>query len=76
MLTKNNNPKVNYWGRVMVLPLAVLVFAAFTLKPKSNPHFYNGKKIIVCIDAGHGGADKGAVYESYANGIKNKAVLE
>lgn len=76
MLTKNNNPKVNYWGRIMVLPLAVLVFAAFTLKTKSNPHFYNGKKIIVCIDAGHGGADKGAVYESYANGIKNKAVLE
>lgn len=35
MLTKNNNPKVNYWGRIMVLPLIVLVFAAFTLKVKT-----------------------------------------
>ncbi len=35
MLTKNNNPRVNYWGRIMVLPLAVLVFAAFTFKVKS-----------------------------------------
>lgn len=34
MLTKNNNPKVNYWGRIMVLPLLVLVFAAFSLKVK------------------------------------------
>ena len=36
MLTKNNNPKVNYWGRIMVLPLAVLIFAAFTFKVKSS----------------------------------------
>lgn len=35
MLTKNNNPKVNYIGRIMVLPLVVLIFAAFTLKTKS-----------------------------------------
>lgn len=34
MLSKNKNPKVNYLGRVMVLPLAVLVFAAFTFKTK------------------------------------------
>ncbi len=36
MLTKNANPKVNYIGRILVLPLAVLVFAAFTLKPKKT----------------------------------------
>jgi TonB-dependent SusC/RagA subfamily outer membrane receptor len=34
MLTKNKNPKVNYLGRVMVLPLLVLIFAAFTFKVK------------------------------------------
>jgi hypothetical protein len=32
MLTKNKNPKVNYFGRIMVLPLAVLIFTAFTFK--------------------------------------------
>jgi N-acetylmuramoyl-L-alanine amidase len=42
MLTKNQNPKMNYISRLLVLPLAVIVFAAFTLKaktisdPKSN----------------------------------------
>jgi len=60
MLNKNKNPKVNYFGRVMVLPLAILVFAAFTFKAKPNNHFYNGKKITVVIDAGHGGMDGGA----------------
>ena len=32
MLTKNKNPKANYNVRILVLPLAVLIFAAFTLK--------------------------------------------
>lgn len=43
MLTKNlsavqagKNPKVNYFGRIMVLPLMALVFAAFSLKSKSD----------------------------------------
>ena len=36
MLTKNNNPRVNYLGRVMVLPLMILIFAAFSLKQKTN----------------------------------------
>lgn len=36
MLSKNKNPKANYIGRIMVLPLIVLVFAAFSLKAKNN----------------------------------------
>ena len=60
MLTKNKNSKANYIGRIMVLPLALLVFAAFTFKAKSNSSIYNGKKITVIIDAGHGGKDLGA----------------
>ena len=76
MLTKNlhtgkagKNPRVNYIGRIMVLPLAVLVFAAFTFKTKSNPSAYHGKKITVVIDAGHGGQDAGA---KSADGILEK----
>lgn len=60
MLTKNKNPKVNYFGRIMVLPLLVLIFAAFTFKSKPINHHYNGKKLTVVIDAGHGGKDGGA----------------
>lgn len=37
MLTKNNSPKVSYIARLMVLPLAALIFAAFSLKAKTNP---------------------------------------
>ena len=36
MLTKIDNPRVSYFARIMVLPLAILVFAAFSLKPKIN----------------------------------------
>ncbi len=32
MLTKNKKPKVNYFGRIMVLPTTVLIFTAFTFK--------------------------------------------
>ncbi len=69
MLTKNKNPRVNYFGRIMVLPLALLVFAAFTFKAKTNSSLYHGKKITVVIDAGHGGQDLGA---SSTNGIYEK----
>ncbi len=63
MLTKNRNLKVGYIGRLLALPLAVLIFAAFTLKTKAvinNADLYHGKKFIVVIDAGHGGKDNGA----------------
>ncbi len=69
MLTKNKNPKVNYIGRIMVLPLLVLVFAAFSFKKNSDTSVYHGKKITVVIDAGHGGTDAGA---AGANGILEK----
>ncbi|MGH2648649.1 MAG: M56 family metallopeptidase, partial [Ginsengibacter sp.] len=49
MFTKNKNPKVNYVSRLLVLPLAVIVFFAFTLKMKTftSPNFYDGKTITV-----------------------------
>jgi protein TonB len=43
MLTKNKNSKINYLSRMLVLPLAALVFFAFTLKVKTvnnaNPYY-------------------------------------
>ena len=35
MLTKNNNPRVNYLARLMALPLLIVVFAAFAFKQKT-----------------------------------------
>lgn len=60
MLTKIDNPRISYFARLMVLPLAIIVFAAFTFKAKTNDSIYHGKKITVVIDAGHGGDDAGA----------------
>lgn len=60
MLTKIDNPRISYFVRLMVLPLAIIVFAAFTFKAKTNNSIYHGKKITVVIDAGHGGDDAGA----------------
>ncbi len=66
MLTKNKNPKVNYLSRLMVLPIAAIMFAGFTLHIKSsklpaNNSLYAGKTITVVIDAGHGGNDFGTI---------------
>lgn len=62
MLTKNKNPKVSYLSRLLVLPLAAIIFFAFTLKVKNNDaNLYNGNPITVVIDAGHGGKNTGAV---------------
>ncbi|MEO8943084.1 MAG: N-acetylmuramoyl-L-alanine amidase, partial [Ginsengibacter sp.] len=71
MLNKNTNPKVSYISRLLVLPLAAIVFFAFTLKVKNkNDNLYDGKTVTVIIDAGHGGEDNGAVF----NGIKEKDI--
>jgi TonB-dependent SusC/RagA subfamily outer membrane receptor len=74
MLTKNKNPKVNYLSRLLVLPLAAIVFFAFTLKVKNTENYkmaYEGKTITVVLDAGHGGDDHGA---SSASGLSEKDI--
>jgi N-acetylmuramoyl-L-alanine amidase len=60
MLSKNKT-KMSYISRLLVLPLGVIVFAAFTLKAKPFIHSLPNDKIVtVVIDAGHGGTDNGA----------------
>ena len=65
MLSKNKNSKVNYASRLLVLPLAALIFMAFTLKMKKTGPIYEGKPITVIIDAGHGGHDVGAMVGNF-----------
>ena len=78
MFTKNKNPKVNYASRLLVLPLAAIIFFAFTLKMKTiDPlNFYSGKKITVVIDAGHGGSDNGAVENNINEKDLNLAIAK
>ena len=73
MFTKNKNPKVSYLSRLLVLPLAIIVFFAFTIKMKTiQPAInYSGKQLTVIIDAGHGGEDNGAVSQ---NGLFEKDI--
>jgi N-acetylmuramoyl-L-alanine amidase/beta-lactamase regulating signal transducer with metallopeptidase domain len=64
MITHLNNTKYSYWRRMMVLPLAVVLFCGFALytnKPASTfKNTGNDTTINVVIDAGHGGTDNGA----------------
>ena len=59
MLTKNNQ-KVSYISRLLVLPLAIIVFAAFTFKTQKAIITSTTKTLTVVLDAGHGGTDNGA----------------
>ena len=71
MLKKNHQTKVSYISRLLVLPLAVFIFAAFTLKAKTIiPSLPKDKTIKVVIDAGHGGTDGGGI--SPLDGTKEK----
>ncbi len=66
MLTKNQNPKLSYISRLLVLPLAAIIFLAFSIKIKSEkaPIIYTGDPITVVLDAGHGGNDRGAMFDN------------
>ncbi len=46
MLTKNQHPKINYLSRLLVLPLAVIVFAAFTIKAREYKKEQNTKNVL------------------------------
>ncbi len=67
MLTKIQNPRINYLSRILILPLLAFLVLAFAVKTKTiSPGEIPvklAKKITVVIDAGHGGNDEGAKVE-------------
>jgi len=72
MLTKIQNPRIQYLSRVLVLPLIACIILAFTFKTKEVHKPLDPKKAMtVVIDAGHGkmpngqmnGARQGNIYE-------------
>ncbi len=73
MFTKNKNSKVTYVSRLLVLPLATIIFFAFTIKmnPIQPAGNYSGKQMTAIIDAGHGGEDNGAISQ---NGLLEKDI--
>ncbi|MCC7526392.1 MAG: N-acetylmuramoyl-L-alanine amidase [Chitinophagaceae bacterium] len=78
MLTKLNNPRINYFSRILALPLLTFIFVAFTVKTKQLLPNHNDTPITqletpvtVVIDAGHGGDDGGALSN---NGIREKNI--
>ena len=76
MLTKNQHPRMNYISRLLVLPLLVIVFGAFNIKIANNISKGNDTqkldhKIVVVLDAGHGGTDFGGVNK---DGITEKDI--
>jgi len=86
MLTKIQNPRINYLSRILALPILGITILAFTLRTRNVttiPSVQLEKQVVVVIDAGHGltndgkhsGASEGNVYEdeitlAIANKIK------
>ena len=71
MLHKNKS-RIGYFSRLLALPLILFLLAAFSLKAKT--YVVDQQKptqsiLKVVVDAGHGGADRGAVS---TNGIEEK----
>ncbi len=67
MITKQNNPRISYLSRLMMIP--VLFVLVFTFGVKANNLLSDptpvsvklDKKYTVVVDAGHGGSDNGAI---------------
>jgi N-acetylmuramoyl-L-alanine amidase len=65
MITTSKKPSYQYLRKLMVLPVAAIIFFlfAFSYKNRKNdPHEFEKaiNPITVVIDAGHGGTDGGA----------------
>ena len=76
MLTKQQHPRMNYISRLLVLPLLLIVFGAFTIKIANKIKDENfikkaANKIVVVIDAAHGGSDAGAINKDPAINVNS-----
>jgi len=67
MITQFSTIRPGRLSRWMVAPLSLLLFCAFSGRVHRAP----GKPLTVVIDAGHGGADDGAVA---SNGLREKDI--
>ncbi|MGB4770479.1 MAG: N-acetylmuramoyl-L-alanine amidase [Chitinophagaceae bacterium] len=66
MMTKQQQPGLNYFSRLMMIPLLFILLFVFSVKAKTmfNPEpkaYQLDKPVTVVIDAGHGGTDAGAM---------------
>ncbi|MEJ7625975.1 MAG: N-acetylmuramoyl-L-alanine amidase [Ferruginibacter sp.] len=60
MLSKYKSTRTTYFTRILVLPVLLMLIAAFTFKAKKGFEPKINKEYIVVIDAGHGGQDWGS----------------
>lgn len=61
MLAKKTSPRVSYISRILFIPLAACLVLAFSVRTRTaDASRYNGEKVTVVIDPGHGGSDAGA----------------
>lgn len=69
MLTKIQNPGINYLSRIIALPLIAIVFLAFTFRTKSKAVIELQEPITVVIDAGHGKMPDGQTTGAKSNDL-------
>lgn len=60
MLSQVKKTSVNYFSRLLIFPILIIIVAAFTIRTQDTPTTHNTNPINVIIDAGHGGGDAGA----------------
>jgi N-acetylmuramoyl-L-alanine amidase len=61
MLNRSNKTSYTYLRRLMVLPVAAVALALFSFTINKEELTKAKKEIVLVLDAGHGGADNGAV---------------
>ncbi len=71
MITKNKSIQKSYLSRLMILPLLLFLSIVFAFRFIPKETFSSSKRIKAIVDAGHGGADMGAIA---ANGADEKSI--
>jgi N-acetylmuramoyl-L-alanine amidase len=69
MLTKIQNPGINYLSRIVALPLIAFVVLAFTYRADHKDVIALEQPMVVVIDAGHGKMANGSMNGAKGNGI-------
>lgn len=77
MLTKIQNPKINYLSRILALPILAITVLAFTLRTKTvtASTITLEKPITVVVDAGHGIMENGKPNGVFVDGISEDEIV-